>query len=137
MTNDEAKKVPKQTKLVDEYLRLLEENKRLKKKIWDSWHIDITDEILYAVKSGDDVRVKTNMASGLPIIEINGKYVIKFILANTSERGYKGNMLIYEDGIDKKVLDEVLTPMLEHTYSEHGKCEHEPLILCRKERSYF
>lgn len=135
MNNDEAKKVPKQAKLVDEYLRLLEENKRLKKEIWDSWHRDITKDILYAVKSCDDVRVRTNMASGLPIIEINGEHVIKFILADTSERGHRGNVLIYEDGIDKKVLDEVLTPMLEHTYSEYGNCEHEPLVLRRKERT--
>jgi hypothetical protein len=135
MTNEEAKKVPKQTKLVEEYLRLLEENKRLKKKIWDSWHIDITDEILYAVKSDDDVRVLTDFESGLPIIEINGKHVIKFIRANTTARSYRGNVLIYEDGVDKKVLYEKLTPMLQYTYSEHGKCEHEPLVFHRKENT--
>ena len=137
MTNDEAKKVPKQTKLVDEYLRLLEENKRLKKEIWDSWHRDVTDEILYAVKSGDDVRVLTDRESMLPIIEINGKHVVKFIRADTSARGHKGNVLIYEDGIDKYNLDMVLIPMLEDTCSEHGKCEHEPLLLHRKERTGY
>ena len=63
MTNEEAKKVPKQTKLVDEYLRLLEENKRLKKELWDSWHTDITSDILYAVKPSDNVRVRTNLGS--------------------------------------------------------------------------
>ena len=72
----------------------------------------------------------------MPVIEINGEHVVKFIVANTLERGYRGNVLIYEDGIDKKVLDEVLTPMLEPTYSEHGMCEHEPLVFRRKERSW-
>jgi hypothetical protein len=135
MTNEEANKVPKQTKLVEEYLRLLEENKRLKKKIWDSWHRDITDEILYAVKAGDDVRVLTDRESMLPIIEINGRHVVKFIRANTSARGHKGNVLIYEDGVDKDNLHMVLLPMLEDTCSEHGKYEHEPLLLRRKERT--
>lgn len=135
MTNEEVKKVPKQTKLVDEYLRLLEENKRLKKEIWDSWHRDITDDILYAVKSDDDVRVLTNTGSGLPIIEINGKHVVRFIRANESARGHKGNVLIYEDGVNKDVLDMILIPMLEDTCSEHGKCKHEALALRRKERT--
>jgi hypothetical protein len=136
MTNEETKKIPKQTKLVEEYLRLLEENKRLKKEIWDSWHRDITDNILYAVKPDDDVRVLTKTESELPIIEINGEHVVRFIRANESARGHRGNVLIYEDGVDKDVLDMVLIPMLEHTYSDHSKeYNHEPLLLRRKERT--
>lgn len=135
MTNEEAKKVPKQTKLVDEYLRLLEENKRLKDEIWSSWYRDITDEVLYVVKADDDVRVKTDRESMLPMIEINGRCVLKFIRANTSARTHRGNVLLYENGIDKHSLNTVLIPMLEHTYSEYGKYEHEPLLLRRKERT--
>lgn len=92
--------------------------------------ICVTEPILYCVKSGDEVKVKMDYNSGFPIVSINGLDVIRFTSEGEHCRGMRSNLIIYEDGVDKKNVDEVLIPLTIDAYA--GDELIEPVIIKRK-----
>ena len=91
----------------------------------------VTEPILWCVKSGDDVRIKKDPCCGGYTVWINGLCVMRIVSEGEHCRGMRSNMIMYEDGVDKKIVDEVLIPLMIEAYSGGELCE--PMIICRKD----
>lgn len=88
-----------------------------------------TEPILYCVKHGDEIKVEKDIC-GYPVIMINDKPIIRFTHEGTQCRGMRANMIIYEDGVEKKNVGNVLEPLLINAYV--GDELIEPVIIKRK-----